>query len=87
MTQITLTVSAVACLVVGVSPVAEQSGNRRVCSKNDGTPDSTVSANRLAFWPSFCPHKRDNPRTAVTGAKADTNPVYKHGVELTCAST
>ena len=70
--------------VVGVSSVAKKSGYRRVRSQNDRASRAAASSDGFAFWLPFCPNKRDNPRSTVTGAEVDTDPVYKHRSELSC---
>lgn len=64
--------------MVRIAFVTEKGRNRGVCSKVDRATDTTAAADGPALWFAFFPYKRDNPRSTVTGAEVDTNPVDKH---------
>ena len=64
--------------VVGVAYITKKCRNGRVGPKSDRTAGSPIAPTGLALWLSLRPYERDNPRTAIAGAKADTNPVNKH---------
>jgi hypothetical protein len=78
MAHIPFTVSAMSGSMMWLTLVAQQGGYGRIGAEYDRTARTTVASGGLAFGSALGPFKRSNPRTAVTGAEVDSNPVYEH---------
>jgi hypothetical protein len=64
--------------VVRIALVAEQSGHRGIGPKDHRPARSAVATSGPPLGATFGPHKRSNPRTSVSGAEADSDPVNEH---------
>jgi hypothetical protein len=71
-------VCAVAGGVVRIALVSEKRCYRMASFENDRASGAATAAFGLSLESAFCPQKRGNPRTTVSGAEADTNTVDEH---------
>jgi hypothetical protein len=78
MTQIALTVGTASGPIMGVAVVAQEGRYRGIGAEDDAPSGAAISANRSSLGLAFGAHKRNNPRTAVSGAEVDSNSVDKH---------
>jgi hypothetical protein len=78
MTEIAFAVAAVTCRVMWISLVAKERRHRRVGTDDHRATRATVATRGTALGLALHSLKRSNPRTAIPGAEADTDPVYKH---------
>jgi hypothetical protein len=78
MSQITFAVGAAASLIMGIAVIAQERGHREIGAKDDIPSGSAVSPDGPPFGLSFGAHKRNNPRTTVSGAEVDSDSVDKH---------
>jgi hypothetical protein len=76
--QITFAVGAASRLIVGIAVIAEERGHGGIGAKDDIPSRSAVPAYGSSFGLSFGAHKRNNPRTTVSGAEVDSDSVDKH---------
>jgi hypothetical protein len=76
--QITFAVGAASRLIVGIAVIAQERGHGGIGAKDDIPSRSAVPAYGSSFGLSFGAHKRNNPRTTVSGAEVDSDSVDKH---------